>query len=140
MIVDFKEAAVRHFDDAGYLFDASRIANAGQLFGFCSECGIKALLIAFGLKTDPTGDLASSSPKYRVHIEKLVNNLLTFTPSDPSFSTYIALIPNINSFHDWDIKHRYFAKSAIPAKCLQWKAAAEEIRTMIDQATVNGRM
>ena len=57
-MVDFSGAGRRHYKDAELLKSDNRIPNAGHLFGFAAECGIKALLVSHGLSTDPTtGDL-----------------------------------------------------------------------------------
>jgi hypothetical protein len=139
--VNFREAAIRHFDDAEYLYANNRKANAGQLFGFCGECGIKALLVVFGLSRDlATGDLVQASQPYRAHIDGLIANLQNFAPSDPSYFAYCALMPSVNVFSNWSVDHRYYLEAAIPPSCAQWKAAAEEVRVMIDHATLDGKM
>lgn len=44
--VNYAAAARRHLSDGRILQGQGRHANAGQLFGFSVECGIKALLLA----------------------------------------------------------------------------------------------
>lgn len=39
MPVDFRDAADRHFTDAGLLSQARRLANADHLYGVAAECG-----------------------------------------------------------------------------------------------------
>lgn len=140
MYVDFKDAATRHFRDAEYLFGDGRLENAGQPYGYCAECGVKALLVVFGLPQDPqSGDLIRKTP-FRQHINGLLANLQTFIPSDRGFYSYMAMLPGISEFQDWTTEYRYYAASAIPAKCLRWRVASAEIRRMMDQAIVDGRM
>lgn len=57
-VVDFRHAANRHYRDGNLLMANGRQANAGQLYGFTAECGIKWLLVWKGYPSDPvTGEL-----------------------------------------------------------------------------------
>ena len=49
MHTDFLDAHKRHWADAEYLFNGSRWANADQLYGVSAECGLKRLMVAFGM-------------------------------------------------------------------------------------------
>jgi len=44
MPTDFRDAAERHFEDAGYLEAGNRPANADHLFGLSAECALKAVM------------------------------------------------------------------------------------------------
>jgi hypothetical protein len=135
-IVDFSGASRRHYRDAELLMDNSRVPNAGQLLGFAAECGIKALLIAHGLKTDSrTGDIEEKGP-YRTHINALINNAQTFRDSR-RYSQYFGMLPNLRAFKDWDTKHRYWNKSSIPSSHTDWQKAAKEVMEMLDQAKLD---
>jgi hypothetical protein len=68
MNVDYKSAARRHFKDAELLYKEGRLANAGQLYGFNAECGLKALLATCGVDIDEKGDIDKN---YRKHITPL---------------------------------------------------------------------
>ncbi len=140
MTRNFKDAAIRHFSDADYLFAANRKPNAGQLYGFCAECGIKALLILFGLPIEKnSGDLLTKS-QFKMHINGLIANLYSFVPSDRTYFSYLGMIPGITMFRDWSVDHRYFAEPAIPQSYSKWKIAAQQIRAMMDRAVLDGRM
>jgi hypothetical protein len=71
--VDFPASARRHLADAKLLEANGRLANAGHLYGFAAECGLKALLIWHGYPTDPEGSPdPKRKPTFRVHISELV--------------------------------------------------------------------
>jgi hypothetical protein len=137
--VDFLAASKRHYLDAELLTNSRRIPNAGHLFGFAAECGLKALLISHGLNTDPiTGDIIEPPPhKYKTHINDLINNVVIF-PSSPGYSKYLGMMPNIKVFSNWSAKHRYYDESSIPASHSDWQGAAKEVMNMLDQAKLDG--
>jgi hypothetical protein len=147
--VNFSASAKRHFDDALFLEKDSRIANAGQLYGFCAECGIKALLISLGYPTDADGSPIDRKehkkqdpqvPYIREHINKLIeikNEIDTYA-SGRSGAKYLALIPNIDSFSDWLVEHRYYAQHQIPLSLPAWKSSSTEMMKMMDVAFIDG--
>ena len=55
MPVNFRDAAERHWADAGYLLEDDRIANADHLFGLSAECALKALMLSLGMILGPKG-------------------------------------------------------------------------------------
>lgn len=59
---DYYDAAKRHFDDATFLFSDKRYANSDHLFGLSSECALKSIMLALGMKLNSSG-----SPKIREH-------------------------------------------------------------------------
>lgn len=141
---DFPSAAKRHWHDASLLELNGRMGNAGQLYGFSAECGIKALLIALGYPTDPEGSPVSNPPsgmpKVREHIHKLVGLIggIQNYASGRSGAKYTALFPNITKFSNWSTEHRYWADTAIPNSLPAWKAAAEEVMRMLEAASIDG--
>lgn len=54
MQADFLDAHERHWDDAERLFQAQRWANADHLYGMAAECGLKRLMMVFGMSVDTT--------------------------------------------------------------------------------------
>jgi len=68
-VFDFRRASIRHFKDAEFLNTNGRSPNAGHLYGFSAECGIKAFLIGMGHPTESDGDMRASA--LRGHIHKL---------------------------------------------------------------------
>jgi hypothetical protein len=142
--VSYSSAAMRHYQDAEFLFDAGRIPNAGQLYGFIAECGIKSLLIWNGYDSDPTtGEITRQKNKndnLRVHIHELVQRINTVKVflNGRSGAKYLNMIPNIENFHDWDTNHRYYIDSEIPPSVPTWKMAAKEVIEMLEQAKLDG--
>lgn len=140
--VNFFHAAKRHYNDAELLLNHKREANAGHLYGFASECGIKQLLVINGLPTDPaTGDIerADITRQYRVHIDKLVNSMSVFL-SGRGAARYTAMVPTIGCFSSWEVAHRYYTDSALPPSVSDWRKATEEVMRMLFQAELDGVM
>jgi len=143
-IVNFSASAKRHFRDAELLESNQREANAGQLYGFCAECGVKAVLIAIGYPTDSDGSPIATpqagEPKIRKHINELIaiNGQISSYASGRGGAKYLALIPNINSFDDWSVHHRYYDQQYIPLSLDIWKGAAAETMKMLDEAKLDG--
>ena len=48
MPVDFRDAAERHYEDAGYLLADDRLSDADHLFGLSGECALKAVMLYVG--------------------------------------------------------------------------------------------
>lgn len=61
MQADYLDAHNRHWQDAESLFDSNRSANADHLYGMAAECGLKRLMLAFGMKFDSAKDRPSST-------------------------------------------------------------------------------
>lgn len=142
--INFSASAKRHFNDALLLEESNRLANAGQLYGFCAECGIKALLISLGYPTDaegsPINQPLAGDPYLRKHINQLVAIRIQIDTyaSGRSGAKYLALIPNIDSFSDWSVDHRYYDQDQIPPSISAWQQAATEIMRMMQEASSNG--
>ena len=128
-------------NDAGLLEANNRLPNAGQLYGYVAECGLKALLIWHGHPTDAEGSPGRTTG-FRVHVDQLVTT--TFTQlklfvNGRSGAKYLAMMPSITAFSDWKVAHRYFSDAALPLSLPQWKAAAHEVGAMLDQARLDGK-
>lgn len=142
--IDFTASAKRHYQDASLLENNSRLANAGQLYGFCAECGIKALLISRGYPTDNEGSPVSKPPTSETNIRKHIDQLVAIktqidtSASGRSGAKYLALIPNFCSFVDWSVDHRYYDQHQIPPSLPTWKRAATEMMKMMDMAISDG--
>jgi len=143
--IDFKAAAKRHFAGAEVLLASqSHTASAGQLYGFTAECGLKALLVAHGLPTEPDGDIRKRpATGYREHMPKLsqaITNLTVF-PDGRAATRYISMLTNLADFDDWLIDHRYWDEPVLPlASVPSWREAARQVNAMLDAATVDGVM
>jgi hypothetical protein len=140
--INFHGAAIRHYVDATLLQQNLRQANAGQLYGFVAECGLKSLLVAAGLTTEPDGDIAKvkPGPDFRWHADRLANQLTlvqTFLEGR-KMAGYLSQIPDIGNFSDWNTDHRYYEEACIPASLEQWRVAASQVMKMLDVAMADG--
>jgi len=137
-MINYHQAAKRHFADAELLMHNKRQANAGHLYGVSAECGIKSLLVAAGLPTTSTGDINSQQANgCRSHVNVLINVLETFL-NGRAAASYLAMIPNRNQFSNWKVYHRYYIESALPQNVSDWRSATQEVMKMLDQATLDG--
>lgn len=136
--INFHGAALRHYEDAGLLHQNQRDANAGHLYGFVAECGLKSLLVAGGLTTEPDGDIVGRT--FRLHVDKLANqiNMVQTFLEGRRMAVYLAHIPDISNFSNWKTDHRYYDETSIPASLEQWCAAASQVMEMLDAAKADG--
>lgn len=140
-LVHYVEAARRHMMDANSLLASSRGANAGQLYGFVAECGLKALLIACGVTANVDGEI-SSGHRFRQHLPKLPDRIVAeghLIPNSSRAGQYLTSLAHLTKFGDWSINHRYWREAALPlTSVIAWKTAAEEILLMVDKAKEDG--
>ena len=141
--VNFAAAARRHHADAKVLGLQGRASNAGQLYGFTVECGLKALLIAAGVVPDASGSLPLGHPM-RKHLPMLSDQFTIqgqLIPDGPTATKYLAMVPGRANFANWSVDQRYWHDAALPLTDLpSWAAAAAEIGNMLDQATQDGKL
>jgi hypothetical protein len=147
--VAYEHAARRHLADAETLFSQGRMANAGQLYGFVAECGLKAMLLACGVAPDSDGGIPWEHPAkpskqhpLRQHMPSLTGRIAAhgqLIPDGPQAAKYMATMPNLASFIDWSVDHRYWRDVALPlVSVAKWRSAAKEVSTMLDQAKQDG--
>lgn len=135
MNADFLDAHYRHVHDAESLFNAARIANADQLFGFAAECGLKKLMVIFGMVTQADGSPASNVDW--VHAEKAWARYETYRSSNGAGANY-ALAAG-NPFNDWHVKQRYANSNDVtPAAVEKHRAAVIEVGALIKRAQMEG--
>ncbi|MFY4257094.1 hypothetical protein ACOTCG_05830 [Achromobacter xylosoxidans] len=127
--------------DANSLLASSRNANAGQLYGFVAECGLKALLLACGVAADERGEIPSGN-YFRAHVPILANRIVThghLIPESSRTAQYLTSLAHVEKFADWTIDHRYWREAALPLPSVTaWREAAEEILQMVDKAKEDG--
>ncbi|HRD91908.1 MAG TPA: hypothetical protein PLR37_16470 [Candidatus Accumulibacter phosphatis] len=130
--VDYAGCARRHFKDADKLHQSGGHANAGQLYGFSVECGLKALLIQSGTPADAEGGIAG---EFKEHMPRLAQMIAAMTtlPDGRSASALLAAVPHLGKMRDWKIEHRYWKVAALPRQSLpNWAAAAQEMVNHLD--------
>ena len=139
--VQYVLAARRHMIDARSLLVANRAANAGHLFGFVAECGLKALLIACGVAPDANGEIPKGH-KFRQHIPALRDRIVAdghLIPDGARASKYLFSLAHLTKLGDWLVDHRYWRDAALPVGSVDgWRVAAEEILQALDKAKEDG--
>ena len=104
MKADFQDAHIRHWTDAEYLFQAQRWANADHLYGVAAECGLKALMLKFGMPFDSQKDW----PKHqedRSHANRIWLRYESYRCGRNLGDKFS--LSDRNPFSDWDISDRY---------------------------------
>ena len=134
MATDFLDSHHRHWHDAELLFREERWANADQLYGLAAECGLKRLMIEFGMPHDSSGP---SERKDKVHVNRLWRRFEDYRSGHsvgPAFS-----LPQGEPFEDWSIEQRYAATDEISEGQVQaHRTACEMTRALVKMATMQG--
>ncbi|MGP9846314.1 hypothetical protein [Brachybacterium sp. 107] len=134
MSIDFANAHERHQDDASYLDDTGRLANADHLYGFSAECGLKALMTLFGMPVKVSGD--PEDQMNRKHIEIIWGRYSAYT-SAPYSTDY--QLESENAFTDWRVSDRYAADTNVTTSRLsRHREGAKHVHDLINRARVEG--
>lgn len=135
MNADFLDAHRRHMTDGETLFQASRLPNADQLFGFAVECGLKKLMGRFGMLVDADGSPTIQAD--RVHAEKIWDRYETYRSSSGSGANYV--LPTPNPYTDWHASQRYARTGDVLVEDVeQHRAAAAAVAALVKKALVEG--
>lgn len=135
MDTDFHDAHSRHWDDAELLYESERWANADQLYGLAAECGLKRLMIAFGMLLDTAGNMPAARED-RVHANGVWDRYEAYRSGHHAGTDYGTAS---GLFADWHIANRYcnrndFSKSYVDPH----KSGADEVRKLIKKAVLEG--
>ena len=135
MNADFLDAHRRHLRDADYLFSASYLANADHLYGMAAECGLKRLMMAFGMQTDNTG--APNQKNDWIHAEKVWARYETYRSGHVQGVQYG--LPPLNPFGDWKAEQRYAPEQCFDdARVKPHQTAAHTVRALVKDAETAG--
>lgn len=136
MQADFLDAHERHWDDAESLLHVGRWANADHLYGMAAECGLKRLMIEFGMKTIPkTGSPADKRDSR--HANDIWDRFESYRDGKVEGSGYI--LPRANPFDNWNVSDRYAHQSNFDqARAQSHKAGAQDVRALIAKAQREG--
>lgn len=108
MKADFLDAHKRHWTDAETLFASGRYANADHLYAMATECGLKRLMVAFGMDVNPS----TGSPEERddrEHADKIWVRFETYRCGHVNGTNYG--LPTLNPFNKWKVSDRYVHQS-----------------------------
>lgn len=135
MITDFFDAHERHWEDAETLFNANRWANADHLYGAAAECGLKRLMLAFGMLYDNATDLPSNRQD-RCHANDIWDRYETYRSGSPAGTGY-NLPPN--PFSQWHISQRYARQADFDqARAAGHQNGGREVRALLSRARKEG--
>ncbi|RUQ38618.1 MAG: SAM-dependent methyltransferase [Candidatus Competibacteraceae bacterium] len=136
MQADFLDAHERHWDDAERLFQAQRWANADHLYGMAAECGMKRLMLAFGMLFDAAKDRPAQQVD-RVHANGVWARFESYRSGHAQATGYA--LPPSNPFANWDVADRYAHQANFDqARAQGHQAGAQTIRNLIAKAQREG--
>lgn len=138
MPVDFRDAAERHWGDAGRLFEEdARLANADHLLGLSAECALKAVMCALGMTLGKSG--APQDKLYKVHINELWNEFVSFSTARFGARYAVFLMSMPNPFDDWHVNQRYEHRSRfIQTAVEKHREGAQNAKRILEQAVLDG--
>jgi len=136
MQADFLDAHERNWGDAERLFQAQRWANADHLYGLAAECGMKRLMLAFGMPYDASKDRPTRQQD-RVHADGTWARFESYRSGHAHGRGYV--LPAGNPFGSWDVSDRYAHQSNFDqARAQGHQAGAQTIRDLIVRAQREG--
>ncbi len=139
MNLDFLDAHERHWEDAQLLERNGRLPNADQLYGVSAECGLKRLMIYFGMKLVPdslTGIDKPADKNDKVHANKIWSQYQSHL-SGALASRYT--LPKLNPFSDWNVDQRYAHRNNFDSTRLaNHRTGTELVRVLIAKAKRDG--
>ena len=136
MQADFLDAHERHWQDAEMLFQRQRWANADHLYGMAAECGLKRLMLAFGMPFDTARDRPAHEND-RKHADGIWARFEAYRCGHHQGAGYA--LPAPNPFDNWDVAQRYARQSSFDqARVDAHRAGADEVRGLVHKALREG--
>jgi len=130
MTSDFLNAHHRHLRDADYLFSALHLANADHLYGMAAECGLKRLMVAFGMTLESDG---TPKGKDKAHVDKVWTRYETYRSGHVQGVQYG--LPPSNPFDDWKAEQRYAQEQSFDhARVEPHRTAAHAVHALMKNA------
>lgn len=118
------------------LFHAARWANADHLYGVSAECGLKRLMMMFGMTVDATG-APTDKKKDRRHIDEIWQRYESYRSGPPVGAAYT--LPPTAPFADWKIEQRYAKRDGFDLERIQGhRDGAEIVRKLMARARRDG--
>lgn len=136
MQADFLNAHERHWDDAENLLQAQRWANADHLYGIAAECGLKRLMLVFGMPYDTAKDFPTNRQD-RVHANGAWARFESYRSGHAHGTGYV--LPTDDPFSNWDVSDRYAHQTNFDlARATEHQAGAQLVCDLIKQAKLDG--
>lgn len=134
---NFLDAHERHWDDAELLNRELRHANADHLYGMSAECGLKCLMIQFGMKIKTDGSSKPEEKQDRVHANEIWDRFESYRSGHHQGTGYILTPPN--PFMDWHVSQRYAGRSNFDEiRVENHRQGTERVRKLIATAQKDG--
>jgi len=134
---DFLDAHNRHLDDAEILFANNRWANADHLYGFATECGLKQLMLAFGMPFDADRNMPQDRAD-KQHVNVIWTRYETYRSGHHQGAGYV-LPTTLNPFQDWHESQRYANQSNFDqARTEPHRNATKQVQVLIRKALREG--
>ncbi len=136
MQTDFHDAHERHWDDAERLHQAQRWANADHLYGMAAECGLKRLMLHFGMRWDGVKDRPTEAED-RKHANEIWSRFETYRSGHLQGAGY--MLPSGEPFQNWDVNQRYAHQSNFDQiRAQAHQRGAKEVRDLVKRAQRDG--
>jgi len=133
---DFLDAHKRHWMDAELLKTESRLANTDHLYGLSAECGLKGLMIQFGMGVN-SGTGSPQERMDRVHADKIWERFDSYRSGHPQGTGYP--VPSENPFDDWNVSQRYAHRDQFDeVRIDRHRRGAEYVRKLLSKAQKDG--
>lgn len=132
---DYLDAMERHWLDAEHLFQLTppSLANADQLYGLSAECGLKALMMKWGMTLNPNN--APSLRSDRTHADEIWDRYEAYRQG--GFSSLA--LPGARYFDDWSIHDRYVSRSYFQQSVVDGhRQGAAIVKSLVAQAHIEG--
>ncbi len=134
---DFLDAHQRHLSDAEDLFQNSRWANADHLYGLACECGLKRLMLAFGMPFDANRDMPQKQAD-KQHANEIWTRYEAYRSGHHQGVDY-ALPTTPNPFLNWNVSQRYAKQSHFDrARTEPHRNATRQVQALISKAQREG--
>jgi len=136
MQADFLDAHERHWTDAETLFQAQRWANADHLYGMAAECGLKRLMLAFGMKVNPSTGSPVDGKDWK-HANGIWARFESYRCGHHQGAAYV--LPTPDPFTDWEVAQRYAHQSNFDqARVNDHQSGASQVRELVKKARREG--
>ncbi len=133
---DFLDAHQRHWQDAERLFLAQRWANADHLYGLAAECGLKRLMLAFGMPFDAGRDRPQKDSDLK-HADGVWARYDAYRAACQQGTNYG--LPSNNPFQNWNISQRYAHQHEFDqGRVNDHRKGAEQVQKFVARASIEG--
>ncbi len=132
---DYFDAMERHWEDAELLWnhEPKRFANADQLYGLVTECGLKAIMGVLDNNFFDNNLQMPSNPEHKVHADRICSVYTAFLQG--GHAARYALPFNTNPFEQWEIDDRYANREHFNhARVYGHRGAALQVKDLVDEA------